>query len=308
MVFMSEALATKLLERNRVGALLRVFALTPEEVDRQTASVLASAEKLLAIRIGGRTVFSRIDILVSGDQDYVDSDCGLSGEQLRNNVLSKFPDAPVHVLEIKKGDIYCVLLNYGIANQLEDRIAYSMVISHSAIAYITPENIFELLGMMYNKARVAGLAINELKDLILRGRVSNVFSIWHNKSLISVGGFDFRAAQKHKGAPIESVAEYGHVAELQPDREKPSYPVVGSEEIIPLIRLVNLFGPCIGIVCPPSDLSWNEADIDDSPVANARRVAKNATKQQRQEKMAKSIGESLRIIEDGILHKSARVP
>ncbi len=292
---MSNELAAKLLERNRVGALLRVFATTPEAVEYQTESALDAVEKLLAIKIDDRPVFARIDLLVSSDRDYVDSDCGLSGERLRTEVSSRFPDAPVHVLEIKKGDIYCVLLNYGIANQLEDRISYSMIISHGATEYISKENVFGLLGQMQNRARVAGLALRELERFVVKGRVSNVFSIWHNKSLVSVGGFDLRAAQKKKGLHMSETVS------VPSEGKNIEYPAVGGEEIIPLIRLVKYFGPSIGIVLPCDGAKWKELDETIDPVAHRRHFAKLATKEKRQEHVAKSIGESLEIIEQGIL-------
>lgn len=113
---MSDEIVAKLLSRNRIGALVRVFASTPEAVEYQIDSVLKTVERLLAVSVSEKSVFSRIDLLVSSDQDFLDSDCGLTAERLRTRVLNEYHGRPVHVLEISKGDIFCTLLNYGIAN------------------------------------------------------------------------------------------------------------------------------------------------------------------------------------------------
>ena len=160
-------LATKLLERNRVGALLRIFSHSPEVAEAQIKSALEAARKLYEMELNGKKVFSRIDFLVSNDNRFEDSDYAEVASMLREAIDSNFPEGnPIRVLDIKNGDIYCMLLNYGVVNQLEDRVPYSMIISHTAHNYITIDNVAALLAAMQNKARVAGLAIREIGDLV----------------------------------------------------------------------------------------------------------------------------------------------
>ncbi len=301
---MSAELAAKLLERNRVGALLRVYAYTPEAVWGQIGSVMEALRRLLVMRSGDRATFSRIDLLVSSDPDFEDTDCGLTGERLREMVRAEFPDAPVSVLEIKRGDIYCMLLNYGVANQLEDRIAYSMVLSHSASSYATQATIDGLLAAMYKRARVAGVAMDELAPLVRRGLIMNTFAMWHNKSLMTIGGFDLLAAkpalvhahmkEKVTGWSEKKAARHGDGAV--------EYHVAGCEEVIPLVRLVRFFGKCLEVVEPSGEgMEWKEPDLKTNPRAYHRHLAKLATKVERQKRMAATEGVDAEFIQKGLM-------
>ena len=302
---MSENFAAKLLERNRVGVLLRIFANTPEAVPYVVASGLAALRRLLALRTGGHPTFSRIDFLVSSDPLFDDTDCGLTAERLRTVISEQFSDAPVHVLEIKRGDIYCMLLNYGVVNQLEDRIPYSLILSHNVASYATQETIDALLAAMYHKARVAGVTIKEISPLIERGLIANTFAIWHNKSLMTVGGFDLLAAKplrdesaKHKivtGWSAARAERYGDGAV--------SFYVAGCEEIIPLVRFTKFFGPSIAIVEPQGEqLEWKEFPEEIDPKAYHRHHAKIATKESRQQVLASTEGVTPDYIKKGIMN------
>src|SRR3989339_1809733 len=74
--------ALKLLERNRVGALLRVFAHTPQAVEPQVESAIRALRRLLSLRTGNRPSLARIDFLVSSDPDFADADCGLTAGRI----------------------------------------------------------------------------------------------------------------------------------------------------------------------------------------------------------------------------------
>ncbi len=284
--------AGKLLERNRVGLLMRVFAHNESATVYQVDSALSALEKALAISVNGKSVFARIDFLVSADQEYYDSDCGKTAELLRTKVAEKYPAVtPISVLEVKKGDIHTVLCNYGIANQTEDRVTYSMLISHSAKDSITDDVVTSLLALMYRKARVAGVAIGENRETIEKGHIMNIFSVWHNKSLISIGGFDLRAAHKKKT---------DHDVEFVKEGDK-KHMLVGASHIIPLIRMVEFFGPCIGVVVPPSDHRWDTFDKDKDKEWYERHVTSSATSSEREKKMAGLIGKTLEDIEKGVM-------
>lgn len=296
--------ALKLLERNRVGALLRVYAYTPEAVWGQVGSAMEALRRLLALTTGGRPTLSRIDFLVSSDPDFEDTDCGLTTARLREIVRAEFPNAPVNVFEIKRGDIYCMLLNYGVANQLEDRIAYSIILSHLASSYATNETVHGLLAAMYNKARVAGVAMDELSALVNKGYIMDTFAIWHNKSLMTVGGFDLLAAKPslqhaHKKDKVTGWSEKKATRHGDGSVE---YHVAGCEEIIPLTRLVRYFGKCVAVVEPKGEgMAWKEHDFEQDPRAYHRHLAKLATKEQRQRRMAATQGVDLEFIQRGLM-------
>ncbi len=292
---MPSEFAGKLLERNRVGALLRVFASTPDVVEHQVESAITALRRLLILRTNGKPTFSRIDFLVSNDHRYADSDCALTTSRLRAIVDAEFSDSPVHVLDIKYGDIFCMLLNYGIVNQLEDRIPYSCIISHSASAYITQENIDALLGAMQQKARVAGLALYGITELVEKGRIANTFSIWHNKSLMTVGGFDLRSSKPLKNDLHSVVSRTNNLNKVS------TYHVAGCEEIIPLIRLTKNFGACIKVISPnEKNVLWGTNATND-PTGYLNHLAKLATKDVRQQHMARLEGVDVSFLKEGIL-------
>ena len=199
-----------------------------------------------------------------------------------------------------------MLLNYGVAMQLEDRIPFSFIISHRTSCYITEENINALLAAMYTKARVAGLILPEMKEVIRKGRVLNTFAVWHNKSLMTVGGFDLRSAKPglvHAHLK-EKITGFSHERAKRHGDGKVEYHVAGCEEIIPEIRLVRFFGPCIRVV-QPSETSTDtcEVPLDIDPKAYHRHLAKLATKEERQRRFAAMEGVDLEFIERGIMHQ-----
>jgi hypothetical protein len=282
--------AEKLLERNRVGALLRIFASTPDDVERQITSALGAAQRLLACRIGTRHICARIDFLVSSDTEFGDSDCGLTAARLRERVRTELPNTPISVFEIKKGDIYTMLLNYGIATQLEDRISYSFIISHWAQTYITSRNITALLSAVHNHARVAGLVLPEIADNVRQGRIANTFALWHNKSLMTVGGFDLRASKpmKQNELPTDFVAVAAEVDTANQAQNNLQYNRAGTEEIIPSLRLVKYFGKSIRIV-EPEEFTPNPVEHFGTDWQK-RHAAKLATRDLRQRYMASLVG------------------
>jgi hypothetical protein len=301
---MADNLAEKLIERNRVGALLRIFAAKPEHVDYVVASGLSALRRLLSSRTGDRPTFARIDFLVSSDPQYDDTDCGETAERLRKAIATEFTNAPVNVLEIKRGDIYCMLLNYGAAIQLEDRVTYSLVLSHGAASYATEENIEAMLTALYLRARVVGVAIDEVGELVRKGRVLNTCAMWHNKSLIAVGGFDFLAAKPTRAKTVthEMIEAWSEEKATRHGDGQVKYHLAGCEEIIPLVRLVRYFGPSIAVVEPRGEgLKWDAYDELVDKETYHRHLAKLATKEHRQQRMAATQGVGLEFIEEGVL-------
>ncbi len=300
---MSQELARKLLERNRVGALLRIFANSDEIVTQQIASGLEAAKKLNELEISGKKVFSRIDFLVSNDDRFEDSDNGEITEKLRAAIEETFGNKSlIRVLNIQRGDIYCMLLNYGVVNQMEDRVPYSFIITHSAHNYITLENISSMLAAMQEKARVAGLQINNISELVQKGRVANTFAVWHNKSLMTVGGFDLRSAKPLKTADCNSVIGICTTSEAaEYKNQELLYLTAGCEEIIPLIRLTRVFGPCIKpIVAEDSDIPWGPR-IGSETDEYKRHQEKLATKEARQNYFANLVGTTADFLQEGII-------
>lgn len=281
-----------LLHTKRMGLILRLFSPKPELIEQNVRSTLDVIDTALVLFLSGRHVFSRIDVLISADDRYGDSDCGGTAEALRAE-LDLNPRNNVFVSEVKHGDIFCGLLNYGVAHQVRDRIDYSMVLSVGVAGYLTRENLSPMLDALEKGARVTGLALSELAPSILDGRIANTFAIWDSVALMTVGAFDLRAAKPLRD---DRLAQY--VRGWSPEKGEVFYNSAGVEEIIPLVRLVKTFGPCIAPILPESGARWV---VSDDPDVQKRERSKLGTKFERQMMWAVSEGVDLSFLKGGVM-------
>lgn len=273
-----------LLHTKNVGALLRCFARESGLVDNAVKLALASVERMLSVQVGDRTFVSRIEILIPTDPDYAEKDCGETAGKLRTAIAERNWKG-VFVSEVRHGDIFVGLLNYGMAKLLRAGCDYGIVLSKETEAYFTTEAAEDLVQAAEAGALVIPLAITELTESIMRGRAANTFSMWHLMSLIQVGGFDLRSAKPKKEASIKSRAEAWESGKLFY-----TYDNAGVEEIIPLIRLIRTFGPCIAPILPRGDgvKIWQAPDPQQDPEGYLRHVNKMGTKFVRQSYFAVS--------------------
>lgn len=271
-----------LLHTKKIGALVRCFARESGLVNNAVELALASVERMLSVKIHGQNFVSRIEILVPMDPDYDERDCSETAAKLRE-AIAKRQWKGVFVSEVRHGDIFVGLLNYGMAKLLRSGCDYGVILSKEAESYFTLEAAEDFIGAAESGALVAGLAINELTESIMQGRIANTFSMWHLMSLVQVGCFDLRNAKPKKEAPIKSRAEAwdsgkGHW----------NYDLAGVEEIIPLIRLMRTFGPCIAPVLPRGDnvRVWKTPDPSEDAEGYTRHINKLGTKFVRQSHFA----------------------
>lgn len=266
-----------LTKTNRVGLILRVYARRKEDVQTRVEQV-----RECLLRAAQMGVFSRVDVMVWADPSYP-SDCGETEKALRHlnspsAAWKEFKHFQVNIHEVKKGDLFCGLLNLGIALQARDRVDYSVILSPDAFSYFTPETMSLVFDAAKNGCRAIGVAINELRDSVLEGRIANTFAMWRTVSLLSVGGFDLRAAHAREGSGTRYLKGFDQ------EGKEICYPVHGVEEIIPLCRLVETWKPCIGTVLPQGAgiARYVAPDPVKDPQDYARHAAKMDTKLQRQ--------------------------
>lgn len=164
-----------------------------------------------------------------------------------------------YILSAPEGDG----LNFAVTALQERGFTHVAVVSNKASHFITKEIMDEIIVSLQNGARVVGVVLPELENIIEKGRVQNTFAVWDISSLQSVGGFDSE---------------------------------IGVEEITPSIRLVRQHGPCIGVVCPK-----NLPGFVIRPGDEARHEEIIRTKQTRQEQEAARIGASLDELVVGLL-------
>lgn len=284
-----------IIHRKRFGAVLRIFSPKPELVAKNVEQVLAAARAAEALIIDGKPLFAKILILVASDPAYPDCDCGETLPALRKE-LGMSGKIEVHAIE--KGDLFCVVLNYGMAKLQWAGIHYGMILSHGAKAYLRPDTIQQLLDALEAGAKVAGIAIEELAPSILEGRIANTFAIWDILALMSIGGFDMRAAQPRKD---DKTAPY--LRTWPPVKGDDFYPRAGVEEIIPLIRLIKVYGECIAPVVPSGEAVWKEPDRATDLEGWKRSQAKLGTKLPRQMAHAAYEHADLGFIKGGVMEQ-----
>ncbi len=275
-----------LLHSKNVGALVRCFARESDLVDNAVRLALVSVERMLSVTVEGRAFVSRVEILVPMDTDYAEKDCGETAPKLREAIKAK-GWKNVFVSEVRHGDIFVGILNYGNARLLRAGCDYSIILSKEAEAYFTAEAASDLVAAAEAGALAMGLALTELTESIMQGRIANTFAMWNLMSLIQVGGFDLRSAKPKKDAPIKPRAEAWDSA-----KNFYTYDNAGVEEIVPLVRLIRTFGPCVAPILPRGEgvRVWQAPDPKQDPEGYIRHVNKLGTKFVRQSYFAQAEG------------------
>lgn len=301
------------LSRNKIGAIERGFVGLPKGVkslaevsaaQRENLEAIvadrvrmmaAKVETLFSLAVEGMPVISRVDVLVFADQHYADADCGLLAPALEKAFAGS--EKRVFVHEVKHGDLFCGLLNYGVAVQMEAGCRYSLISSAEAASYFTPETVSDVVEAAAAGARAIGVAINELTESILEGRLANTFALWRNRDLLTVGGFDLRAAKPTDDKSACYMKGF--------DRKAGDvfYPLAGVEEVIPLARMVETFGPCLAPIVPRGDgvQAYRVPDPAIDPEGYARHYKKMGTKMQRQAALLAAVNKDLTYLEGGVL-------
>jgi hypothetical protein len=267
------------LANKKIGMMLRNGAPDPKDVPDRARITMEMVDKARGIEIDGQRVISRIDILIPTDKRYKDSDCGETAgflEKFNPNNGNGF-----YVTEVSKGDNFCSILNDGMMLQAYGGMDFAIIASSEASSYLTRETMAMIIDAACNGALAIGVAINELTQSICEGRIANTFAMWHIKSLMGVGGFDFRAAK-----PMD-----GGVASYLDNGLKP-YLLQGVEEVIPLARMAKKFGQCIAPIMPQGEgvQAYKVPNPSTHPEAYAVHIRKMGTKLQRQTAHLASIG------------------
>lgn len=261
-----------------IGALMRVHAAKESDVASRVALARAAVDRLASFKAGARAAVKQVIILVWADPSYPGkSDCGKTAEALKEALHDAIEQNYVRIDIVERGDLFCSILNRGCAQLLRNGIDWGMILSPEAVSYLTNETFDAMIATACDGVRAVGVGLTELFESIMeRGRIANTLALWHLESLAEVGGFDLAAAHRHddrdtpylKGRDEKGVERF--------------YALAGVEEVIPLARLVDTFGSCIGVVEPRGGgVQRYVRPID--PELLARYLAKMATKEGRQE-------------------------
>lgn len=158
-----------------------------------------------------RPVFDAIVVLVPYDYD-----CGETANAIIRALPHSYINQNVYVVNVL-GHHSCEALNNGMEILATLGMDYAIVLSNKALQTLTSGTIEAMLEAFNKGAKIIGVAIDELQDVVLEGRVQNTFAGWDVRALRGVGGFD---------------------------SEK------GVEEVSSTVRLIRRHGPCIAVLDP----------------------------------------------------------
>lgn len=283
------------LARKKVGMILRVYATKAEDVPNRVGMIEKAVVAARKAMVDGKSLIQRIDVLVWRDQNYKDADCGQTAEALRQKFAA---EKNLFVSEVRHGDVFCGILNYGVVHQLRHGCDYSLIVSAEAFSYMTPETMEAIMGAACKGALAIPVAITELTESVLEGRGANTFMMWHNESLMTVGGFDLRAAK-----PANEFSAHYMKGWSQEKGEPVFYHLAGVEEVIPLARLTETFGPCIAPILPSGEgiQRYQAPDPATSPDLWQRHISKMGTKLERQSALLATIGCDISFLKGGVM-------
>lgn len=235
----------------KIGVIFRSYAKKDGRVKEVVERAYNSA--IIANKVG----FDAVLFLVPSDDD-----CGLTSEALK----TKLQEAGVTnaIVLRANGHHSQEALNIGVDFLRSHGIDYVAIVSNKAASYMTDSVLHAARHAFSNGARVVGVAVEELTEIVKDGRVQNTFAIWDAESLMRFGGF-------------------------VTDR--------GVEEIIPLAVHVAVYGPCIAIL-EPSEGSLN---VSQSADGKTRHHEVMSTKVPRQLEELPGIKDPFAFIRSGIM-------
>jgi hypothetical protein len=215
--------------------LLRVYTPKVEEVEDRVERAVASIRQIIATK-DKFPALRQVIVLIPDDYD-----CGETYQALFNRVAIEGLLGLVEVYA-PAGHHSCEVLNQGV---FESKTSHVLIVSGKAMSYLTPSSMVAIDQVFANGAKVAGLAVDELTDMILAGLIQNTFGAWDIDALIDIGGFDSKN---------------------------------GVEEMSPLIRLAHRYGKCIA----PIRIDGGTLDVLMSETAKKRHQEVMVTKTERQ--------------------------
>jgi hypothetical protein len=282
------------LAEKKVGLILRSFTTKEEDIPNRISMMKETIEKALPVEIDGTPVISRIDILVFSNSQHKLSDCGKTYGAMNESFLSY---DNVFVTEIKQGDVFCSILNNGIMIQSMNNITHSMIASSEVNSYINQEIMIDMIEALSDGAKVTGVAINELTDSVRAGRIANTMAIWDNIALMTVGGFDLRAAK-----PVHDKDAF-FMKGFNSEKGTVYYHLAGVEEVIPIARLIDIHGKCVAPILPKGDGA--QIYVEPNPVKDQdlyeRHISKMGTKFERQCVFLAHIYKDMSYIKGGVM-------
>lgn len=241
----------------KYGILVRVYTPKPEEVPDRVERALGHARHILEV-MNEFPAMKRAIFLVPSDHD-----CKETLLALR----TRFAHEAISISKITvlsfPGHHSCEVLNRGLT-ELSYDTSHALIVSGKMISYLTRAALLSIDQAFERGAKVVGVAADELRDIVLAGRIQNTFAGWDITALLDEYAFDSKG---------------------------------GVEEVAPLIRLARRFGRCIA----PIDIDGGVLDVHASETAIARHKKVMATKIARQTAECERLDSSFEFIQSAIM-------
>lgn len=238
------------------GILVRVYTPKVEEVSKRVDRALVHVRQILTVS-EEFPALRRVMLLVP--QDY---DCGQTYHTLRSLIAMEGLQDRVGAYALR-GYHSCEVLNQALV-ELSTTDSHALIVSGKAVSYLTVTSMRAIDHALEEGAKVAGLAVDELRDIVLDGRVQNTFAAWDVDALLGVGGFDCKT---------------------------------DVEEVAPIIRLARKFGLCIA----PIDVESSALDVHTSASAKERHKQVMATKLDCQQAECERLGSDFESIHNATM-------
>lgn len=289
------------MDHNNTGLILRAFSKKESDVPGRIAMLDETVDAANKLQVDEKPLIAKILILVWRNEDAFpgEGSCGL----LAKTATEHFADNDmVSVREVTRGDLFCGILNAGVMRLAKAGCSHAIISSAEAASYWNPELAETFVDAFCDGALVAGLAINELTESILEGRIANTFAMWNIEALMTVGGFDLRAAKPAEG-DVKVMAEG-----WDDDGGFHQYHLAGCEEMIPLSRLIDFNvrdgekRPCIAPILPTGEGErYVMPDPNEDPELYKRHKDKFGTKTERQFAHLVHVGADFRKLRGGVM-------
>lgn len=238
------------------GLLLRSFTKGGNNLNEVVDRAMQSIHCALKIDF-----FDKIVVVVP-----VGYDCGETAEKICEKIHEAFGINFYTVAVIQpSGHHSCEALNAGVESLYRSGCTHVTIVSNKAIEVMDKTVMNATMDLFKDGAKVVGVALNELFQCIISGRVQNTFATWRIATLREVGGFDSQT---------------------------------GVEEIAPTVRLVQKYGKCIGVVIPDDAPSLN---VRKSKDGQDRHLEVMTTKLERQEAECSRFGVTFDDISKAVL-------
>lgn len=275
----------------------RTFAKKPDDVETRAQQVAELFEIALPIqKSNGKPFFEKVFCSVWNGKNFSgEADCGQTAGVLRQRIK----DPRVKIIDFTDGDLFVSSFNNMFFHGAFVAQAEAMLlVSPEASSYLNERVMNEFQEAFTAGALAVGLAITELQDSIMKGRLANTFAAWSLEAAITHGGFNKAAAMKSE-KDLTANMKKGFDPKTGDMR---FYPYHGVEEIRLLAELVANHGPCLAPIMPRDESGKvQEYELPTDSALLERHWNKMATKIARQDSHLTDAGYHTDVLENGVM-------